>query len=79
MLAKRTYKNQVTIPKAILGADLSGVDYFDVSRDGTAIVLRPVKISRPGEHIARIRAKFRALGITQKDITDAIRWARRKP
>ena len=34
MLAKRTYKNQITLPKDVL-KDFPGVEYFDVSaKDG---------------------------------------------
>jgi len=40
MLAKKTVKNQITLPKAVIGR-FGGVEYFDVSTDGEAITLPP--------------------------------------
>ena len=75
MLAKRTVKNQITLPKKIVTA-LPETDYFDVTlREGT-VVLRPVAISEPGTRLATVRRKIKDLGLTPKDIDDAIRWAR---
>src|SRR5204863_4535971 len=48
MLAKKTIKNQITLPKAVVSR-FRGVDYFDVSTDGSSIVLRPLKMSRADE------------------------------
>lgn len=76
MLAKRTYKNQITIPKEALKG-LEEVEYFDVYARGGEIVLKPVTIEGQGERLQRIRQKVRALGMTEKDIDDAILWARR--
>lgn len=76
MLAKRTYKNQVTIPKDVID-QVGEIDYFDVFyRDGE-IVLKPVEIKGAGERLARVRQKIKALGLTERDIDDAIRWARK--
>lgn len=72
MLAKMTVKNQITLPKAVI-TRFSGVEYFDVSTDGTSIILRPLQRSRLDE----VRAKLEQLGITEQDVTDAISWARR--
>ena len=75
MLAKKTSKNQITLPKKIVTA-LPETDYFDVTlREGT-VVLRPVAISEPGTRLATVRRKIKDLGLTPKDIDDAIRWAR---
>ena len=76
MLAKRTYKNQVTIPKAIMQA-FGGVEYFDVTRRQDAIVLRPVDLRPVGARLAAVRAKIRALGLSEADVDAAIRWARK--
>ena len=76
MLAKRTYKNQVTIPKAVMDA-FPNVEYFDVERKQQTIVLRPVEVRPAGTELERIRAKVRALGLTDHDIEEAVRWARR--
>ena len=71
MLAKLTVKNQLTLPKAVIKS-FAGVEYFDVSTDGSAITLKPLRPSRLDE----VRAKLEQLGITEQDITDAIAWAR---
>jgi hypothetical protein len=71
MLAKLTVKNQLTLPKAVV-TRFSGVEYFDVSTDGSAITLKPLRPSRLDE----VRDKLERLGITEQDITDAIAWAR---
>ncbi len=71
MLAKLTVKNQLTLPKAVI-TRFHGVEYFDVSTDGSAITLKPLRPSRLDE----VRDKLERLGITEQDITDAIAWAR---
>lgn len=75
MLAKKTSKNQITLPKKIVTA-LPETDYFDVTLREGAVVLRPVAISEPGTKLATVRRKIKELGLTSKDIDDAIRWAR---
>ena len=75
MLAKKTSKNQVTLPKAIV-QQLPDVEYFDVSVTNGHVVLRPIVISAPGERLNAVRAKIKSLGLTEKDIREAIRWAR---
>jgi bifunctional DNA-binding transcriptional regulator/antitoxin component of YhaV-PrlF toxin-antitoxin module len=72
VLAKLTVKNQLTLPKAV-AKNFAGVEYFDVSTDGSAIVLKPLRPSRLDE----VREKLERLGITEQDITDAIAWARK--
>jgi len=74
VLAKLTVKNQLTLPKAVITRFL-GVEYFDVSTDGSAITLKPLRPSRLDE----VRDKLASLGITEHDITDAIAWARQNP
>ena len=76
MLAKRTYKNQITIPKAVMDA-FPGIEYFDVLKRENAIVLRPVSVKPASSRTAAIRAKIKALGLTTRDVEAAIRWARR--
>ena len=72
MLAKLTVKNQLTLPKAV-AKQFAGVEHFDVSTDGSTILLKPLRPSRLDE----VRAKLAQLGITEQDITDAIAWARK--
>lgn len=45
MLAKRTAKNQVTLPKSIVQA-VGDSDYYDVSTENGRIVLTPVRIQQ---------------------------------
>jgi hypothetical protein len=71
MLAKKTTKNQITLPKTVISR-FKGIDYFDVTTDGTSIVLRPLQRSRADE----VRAKLAQLGIEDQDVTAAINWAR---
>jgi hypothetical protein len=47
MLAKKTVKNQMTLPKAIVER-LPKTDYFEVSLRGEEICLRPVVIEAKG-------------------------------
>lgn len=77
MLAKRTYKNQITLPKEVL-KDFSGVEYFDVSARDNEIVLRPVSVVPAGERLAKVREKIHLLGLTEKDLQDAIQWGRKQ-
>jgi len=42
MLAKKTSKNQLTLPKAVVG-DYPDVDYFDVRDEDGRIVLVPLR------------------------------------
>ena len=63
MLAKRTAKNQVTLPKAIVQA-VGDADYYDVSTENGRIILTP------------FRRKLYKLDITEDDVQDTITWAR---
>jgi hypothetical protein len=75
MLAKRTSKNQITLPKDIVKV-FSDTEYFDVSIEGNRILLMPVKITPVGETLEGVRDKLRKLGITGKDVGEAVLWAR---
>jgi hypothetical protein len=72
MLAKLTVKNQLTLPKAV-AKSFAGVEYFDVSTDGSTISLKPLRTN----HLDEVRAKLASLGITEQDVKDAIVWARK--
>lgn len=78
MLVKKTSKNQVTLPKRIVEG-LPDTDYFDVSLKGGAVVFSPVKGIGSSRHLATARRKVRKLGLTPKDIENAVRWARMRP
>ena len=73
MLAKKTVKNQITLPKAVV-TRFQKVEYFDVSTDGTCIILRPLQQSRADE----VRARLTELGISEEDVSNAVSWARKK-
>lgn len=75
MLAKKTAKNQITLPKTIV-EKLPKTDYFEVSLRGEEIVLKPVVIEARDTKLERVRSKMKALGLTEKDVDAAIRWAR---
>lgn len=61
MLVKRSSKNQIAIPKAVLErAGLGPKDtYFDIGYERGAIMLRPVEIEEkiPRESLERFKAK----------------------
>lgn len=77
MLAKKTVKNQITLPKSIV-QKLPDTDYFEVSLRGEEIVLKPVVIEARGTKLDRVRGKMKALRLTEKDVDAAIRWARNR-
>ena len=77
MLAKLTYKNQITIPKIVIQA-FGAVEYFEVERRNEEIVLKPVLVSSKNSELQKIRDKMKSLGITQSDIEEAVRWARKE-
>lgn len=74
MLAKMTAKNQLTLPKSITAA-VDSPEYFEVEARYGQIVLTPVRIQRGDA----VRTKLAELGIEERDITDAVQWARQKP
>ena len=71
MLAKLTSDNQLTLPEAVTGR-LQGTEYLEVALEADRIVLTPVQVVRA----AAIRAKLAEMGITEKDVADAVEWAR---
>ena len=75
MLAKKTSKNQITLPKEIVKV-FPEAEYFDVSIRDNAIRLMPVKITPVPSSLDSIREKMKKLGLTEKDVGEAIRWAR---
>ena len=66
MLAKKTSKNQVTLPKKAL-QDIPETDYFDITAQGGVLILRPVTVGDPGSRLAVVRQKIKDLGIAPKD------------
>jgi hypothetical protein len=72
MLAKKTVKTQVTLPKAVV-TRFAGVECFDVSPDGLCTILRTVQPSHAGE----VRTRLAELGIAAQDVPNAVAWARK--
>lgn len=77
MLAKKTSKNQLTLPKEIVKS-FPDTEYFDVSIKDMKIILQPVRITAANMTFEGIRDKIEKLGITGKDVADAVEWARKK-
>lgn len=73
MLAKLTAKNQLTLPKAVV-KQYPGARYFEVRAEKGRIVLVPARV----ESLDGVWRKLEALGIGEKDVEDAVRWARRR-
>ena len=71
MLAKVTSKNQLTLPKSITRA-VGTAEYFEVEARNGQIILTPVRIQRADA----VRAKLAALDLTEKDVANAVAWAR---
>ena len=73
MLTKKTSKNQITLPKAVVER-FPDATYFEVRAEDDRIVLVPVRPGRADD----VRAKLEKLGIREQDVDEAIEWARRK-
>jgi bifunctional DNA-binding transcriptional regulator/antitoxin component of YhaV-PrlF toxin-antitoxin module len=71
VLAKKTSKNQITLPAAV-ARRFPGVEYFDVREEDGRIVLEPLVRSRADE----VRARLAAQGLTVEDVGAAVAWAR---
>lgn len=78
MLCKKTYKNQITLPKKVM-ENFEGVEYFNADvRDGK-IILDPVQIVSGGtETLENARKKIEELGLSEDEIEKAVAWARKK-
>jgi hypothetical protein len=77
MLAKKTSKNQLTLPKDIV-KNFPGIEYFDALVEDNRIVLTPLSLKPATLNLTSIREKMKKLGISDADTTDAVAWARKK-
>jgi hypothetical protein len=75
MLSKVTGKNQVTLPVDLL-RQLPATEYFDATIHDGAIVLRPVHMVSAID-LEKIRDSLADAGLSESDVLDAVRWARR--
>ena len=73
MIAKKTSKNQITLPKRIVEL-FPECDYFAVSAEEGRIVLRPVD----EDALGKVQRKLEELGIRESDVDEAIEWARER-
>ena len=73
-LAKITSKNQLTLPKSVTD-ELGPAEYFEVEVQNGQVVLTPVRIQRADA----VRAKLAELGLAERDVGDAVTWARKAP
>jgi len=69
MLPCKRFKNQLTVPKEIVG-NFPGIDLFAASVEDNRIILTPVTAS-----LDSIRTKMERLGITGDDVTETVQWA----
>ena len=76
MLTKKTSKNQITLPKKVVEG-FPDTQYFDATVQDNKIVLIPVRITAATSRLDTVREKMKKLGMSQKDVGEAIRWARR--
>ena len=70
-LAVVSDNNQLTLAEGIL-ANFPDADCFEATVEDGRIVLTPYPIVTPDD----VRLKIAALGITEADVAEAIRWAR---
>ncbi|GBE41288.1 hypothetical protein BMS3Bbin09_01181 [bacterium BMS3Bbin09] len=77
MLAKKTSKNQLTLPKEIVKS-FPDTEYFDISIQDRKIILMPVRIASDDAPLEGVRDKLKKLGITEDDVAGAVKWARKK-
>jgi virulence-associated protein VagC len=73
MISKKTSKNQITLPKKIV-SQFPECDYFDITAEEGRIVLRPVD----PDALAKVQRKLQELGIRERDVEEAVAWARER-
>ena len=66
MLAKKTSKNQVTLPQKVL-QDIPETDDFDITAQSGVLILRPATLDDPGSRLAVVRQNSNDPGIVPKD------------
>lgn len=74
MIARLTAENQLTIPGSLI-SELPDSEFYDVTCEDGRIVLTPVTVAEINRRADKVRQKLQERGITEKDGTDAIKWA----
>jgi hypothetical protein len=72
MLARRTVGNTLSLPDAAVAA-VGHPDAFDVTVEDGRLILTP----RPAPTADAARTRLADQGLSDQDITEAVRWARR--
>ena len=72
VIAKRTTRNRITLPKAMVSR-FPGVKYFDVCESEGQLILKPVEV----RNLESVYDKVELQGVTEKDVGEAVRWVRR--
>ena len=76
MLCKRTYKNQITIPKKVM-EQFEGIEYFEAQVVDGVIVLMPVEVKPMNRtRLEKIRQKASRSGLPARDTESAVAWSR---
>jgi hypothetical protein len=73
MISKKTSKNQITLPKKVV-SQFPECEYFDITAEEGRIVLRPVD----PDALRKVQRKLKELGIRERDVADAVAWARER-
>ena len=78
MIAKKTSKNQLTLPKRVADR-FPNVDYFDVRVEDGKIALVPVRLDQAGvaDRLEQVQARLARLGLSERDVKDAVASARK--
>lgn len=74
-LTKRTSRNQVTLPAALI-KDWKDADYFSVTRVGDHLELRPALTNGTEDPLEKFRRRMDERGVTDEDIAQAVRDVR---
>lgn len=79
---KVSFKGQITIPKELRKKlEIKPGDFVIFAEEGKKVVLKKARISPEKEFnklVAVLDKKVKQLGIKDKDIEDAVKWARQK-
>lgn len=75
LLIKKTARNQVTIPRELLGR-LPSSDYFEADVAGDALVLRPVQVVEMVD-LDKVRDRLRRRRVRVDEAEQAAGWARK--
>lgn len=79
MRADLNADNCLPLPESLLKA-VGGARRFDIVEDNGRLVLIPLNGARTGEDMSpadQVRAELEERGITEADLEEAVRWARR--